>query len=81
MQNRGPSENSSIRALQALAKAFDRKPGELLPRRGTSVKTLHATWLDNGRVWLRVNQTVSPDPALKILAILGPASSDLSFLD
>jgi len=61
--------------LEAIAKALDMAPDELLPTRGITAASEKTPELDvrdvgDGRVWLRVNQAVDWAKALKIMAIL-----------
>lgn len=61
--------------LEALSKAFKVPPDELLPSRGMPSGSDHVPPLDvrdtgKGKAWLRVNQVVEWEKALKILAIL-----------
>lgn len=62
--------------LAALAKALGCKPVDLLPVKSSETidakaPPLDARWLGDGTVWLRVNQAVQQDVALKILGLLG----------
>lgn len=61
--------------LDALCKALGMQKSELLPTRGVGAATRIAppfemTSLDDGRVWVRINQALSSASALKIMAIL-----------
>ena len=61
--------------LEAICKALGMEKAELLPTRGVGAATRIAppfemTSLDDGRVWVRVNQALNSSAALKIMAIL-----------
>lgn len=61
--------------LAAMAKALGVKPDDLLPTRGVSSADsdkppFAVQTLEDGNVWLRVNQSVPPDVALKVMALL-----------
>lgn len=61
--------------LAALAKALGKRADELLPTRGVTTASDKVPAFDmraagDGRVWLRINQEVNYDKALKILAVL-----------
>jgi transcriptional regulator with XRE-family HTH domain len=62
--------------LRALSRALNIKEVELLPNRGVSpaesrTPPLDMRLLEDGNVWLRVNQSVPQDVAMKVLALLG----------
>src|SRR5262245_14460748 len=60
--------------LAALARALGKKPSELLPTRGrpSGARSSGRTASDagDGRAWLSVNEVVTWDKALKVMAIL-----------
>lgn len=60
--------------LNAIAKALRVEVKELLPDRGLQVPDTPAemmmTKMEDGRVWLQINQAVDFDDALKIMGIL-----------
>jgi transcriptional regulator with XRE-family HTH domain len=61
--------------LSALAKALGLKPADLLPTRGTpeageSSPSMDVRDMGDGRAWLRINQAIDWDVALKILEML-----------
>lgn len=77
MYVRGQSLPGPVR-LNALAKALGTDTQTLLPTRGVEHveernPPLDARWMGDGNVWLRVNQAVSQEAAMKVLAILGQA--------
>lgn len=62
--------------LKALANAFGMKPEDLLPTRGQGIADersppLEVRFLPDGLAWLRINQAVPQDIAMKILGLLG----------
>lgn len=62
--------------LHALAKALGVKPDDLVPEHGLPSTDDRAPPYDiratsDGNVWLRVNQAVSHEVAMKVLALLG----------
>jgi transcriptional regulator with XRE-family HTH domain len=65
----------SPKSLDALARVLGKKPDDMLPSRGVSPAVAdHPSFdmrgLQDGNVWLRVNQAVSMNQALKIMGIL-----------
>lgn len=64
--------------LAALCKALGVKPDELLPTAPSASKKappFDMRQLDNGNVWLRVNQAVTFDQALRVMGILHEGQS------
>lgn len=60
--------------LNAIAKALRIEPKDLLPDRGlvtpSTPSEMMMTKMDDGRVWLQINQAVDFDDALQIMGIL-----------
>lgn len=67
--------------LRALCSALDCQPNELIPPRGVptaadnNAPPLEFRAIDGGRVWLRINQTVTYETAMKIVALLNSEGS------
>lgn len=64
----------SPKALDALARALGKKPDELLPSRGVASSLVNPAaemrTLEDGNAWLRINQAVPFDVAIKIMGLL-----------